>query len=755
MELIRGRIMPAKLTGRIIGLGLLVLVAVTASFGPGGDAANAQGGDEDYVDLELTLGYVDRVYDPDLDIIVMNHGTRAAYDVEVVVDIVSPKNTVSFRRPYRGRALGGVSIGHVSMEGTLPAVSSGAENGNGYTLRWTIPELPGLGYGRVTTDILTFDQDITQHPRVDLFDEQHTPVEFYGEVTTSSFESELRRENNTDRIWTESTGASSSDLRVRATPDYKIESLSVDELSPSPGDIVNFTFEADPDRNIDSRVTIGLTDGLTIDEDPDATPAREITTVVTAIHYGGTPGPVSYSDGVFTIGTRPFDEGIGRLTATLPVRVASDAGGTQQCLTVTITGNPPTGGGPYYDDISDNVAKLCLNLGAVPAAGEQVVLDDGTVDLFTWYDCVGKTAGPCQENDLLELVALSDTVLQPSQMVVHVPDPAGRTEDANGTLIWSTGFESFGNCGVNPSKCLPGGRDRPGVRIAFNSRLMDIVSDTGDPGKWGADYVYSGTTYQIGEVQTGSFDVPTGGQVSLYYNNQDSLTAYFCGGALLVENTPCTPWWIGYDWAGSDVLLEFTKLGTYELPFTITAPYDSDGGGPNNPVSPQPSDTETYIFHVGPIQDLSVVDGGSSSDVASGRTAYTILAANNGPGNTAAAQVKVAVPPGAQVESYVASDGTYSNGVWTLPGLKSRDYRSSQGKSEEAMLTLILKDGGIPREPATATISLTDNSYTVCISTLATPWPTPVTRTAGMAQLPRTSGMLRRFASMTWTKEST
>ena len=127
------------------------------------------------------------------------------------------------------------------------------------------------------------------------------------------------------------------------------------------------------------------------------------------------------------------------------------------------------------------------------------------------------------------------------------------------------------------------------------------------------------------------------------------------------------------------------------------------------------SDTETYTFHVGPMQDLEVRDGGSSA-IAAGRTAYTILAANNGPEPAVDAEVKIILPRGAPVEDYVASEGTYADGVWTLPGLKLRDYRSSQGIPEEASLTLILKDdGGIPKEPATATISLTDNAYIVCI----------------------------------------
>lgn len=120
--------------------------------------------------------------------------------------------------------------------------------------------------------------------------------------------------------------------------------------------------------------------------------------------------------------------------------------------------------------------------------------------------------------------------------------------------------------------------------------------------------------------------------------------------------------------------------------------------------------------------DLTVVDRGTRSQVAADKSVLTIAAANNGPEYAVDAQVKIALPSDTQVEDYIASEGAYSDGVWRLTGLRLRDYRHAQGKPEEATLTLILKDGGIPNEQATATISPAD-AYTVCIgsdrSTLA------------------------------------
>ena len=80
------------------------------------------------------------------------------------------------------------------------------------------------------------------------------------------------------------------------------------------------------------------------------------------------PDSVSYDSttGVFNIGTHertlPTYACWNQLghSVTLPVTVSSNAVVNEQCLTATITGNPPPGTGPYDDDISDNVAKVCL-----------------------------------------------------------------------------------------------------------------------------------------------------------------------------------------------------------------------------------------------------------------------------------------------------------------------------------------------------------------------------------------------------------
>ena len=333
-----------------------------------------------------------------------------------------------------------------------------------------------------------------------------------------------------------------------------------------------------------------------------------------------------------------------------------------------------------------------------------MTLRDGTADLFVWYDCSDKTVRPCGDSVSLELVTLGKTaaveagssysVFDPDNVVVQVPDPSGRTTSSDsgnsGALVWSTGHPNFTN--------LPGGRDRPGV-VLVEDLLLDSET-TEDPDQW------SGPS--DGTIGTLKVEASGPGQLSTWY--QDGANPAGMYGSATDGVLYDGEWWEGR----APLYAEFGALGTYNLTMTIKSIYDDDTTDMTAGV--EYSDTGIYTFHVGPIQDLEVLAGSSASDVATGRTAYTILAANSGPENSVDATVKIELPSGTQVEDYVASEGTYANGVWNLPGLEMRDSRRSRGKVGEASLTLVLKEGGgVPKEAATATINLTDNSYKVCI----------------------------------------
>ncbi len=701
-------------------IAIVAVLAVLAGAFRGEFVALAQGGDNDYVDvgliLEVPSDFSGGSNSYKLDIAAVNHGSRTAYDVEVVVNILYPEDQSHFTEAPA------VPVGNASLEN------------NGRTLRWSIPSLGGLQGHEVSV----FVRNTLSSGLTTIFDYRSYPHETFGMITTSSFESNLHKGNNTARVWsyrTERTG----NAYHQAAGNYTV-AVSVDNPFPSPGDTVEFTIEANREKPyldlsggpgryipppIDLEVDIELTGGLALDVDPDATPPRAIT--YDWSHKDDTnnpttkPGSVSYSDGVFTIGTLTADDpNPPRYSVTLPITVASGVALNQQCLTATLTGNPPPGTGPNDDDISDNVAKFCL--GEPP--DDPVAFTQREADLFTWYDCVGKTLYPCSNENSLELVVLGMSastasgvpyrIFEPGKVIVHVPDPGGRntSSDTNSSaLVWSTGLrddptvrgdEAFARRGVtvgdNATLLAPSkwGVEPSGESGERTGNLTVTIAGPGAASAWG---IYdTGSGYEAFEF----FSEATNGQ--MYPDPND--------------NTATDVWYLQYR---SELYIEFSKLGTYMMTLKATAALNNNTPS-NTSDDTSYTATETYTFHVGPMADLTVVDRGTRSQVAADKSVLTIAAANNGPEYAVDAQVKIALPSDTQVEDYIASEGAYSDGVWRLTGLRLLDYRHAQGKPEEATLTLILKDGGIPNEQATATISPAD-AYTVCIgsdrSTLA------------------------------------
>ena len=697
--MILSRITPAKLARKTLAFCLLLLCVAIATLALDGDTANAQGpgGDKDYVDVELTLEWFNELgkyYQPAtdryLDIIVMNHGSRTAYDVEVVVDIVYPTNTVSIERPSV------VPIGGVSMEGTPPAGSSGASNGDGYSLRWTIPALPGLARKSLRVEGRVRDFDLTEIPNVELFDERQSPLEFFGEVTTSSFD--LHQGNNTDRLWVKVID--SAGRNTRADGGYSIDSASVDEHHPSPGDIINFTFTATTaiaGGSIDTRVAVELTDGLSIDEDPNASPPREVShTLLSA--SGATPLSPSYSNGVFTTGRRKFDNTFGKFSATLPIRVASTAVVNEQCITVTITGTPPPGTGPFNDDISDNVAKLCLGI-----PSEKRAYESGTVGAWTIHACKSDVpANGCDTVDEVDvqLVASTDDkgVVDLTPAVIHVKDVPGRVFDSHtqsvtgGTIVsWQT---------ASPEVSAFTGT-RSGVQIGFDRRLVN-------------DYITNWTNYSLTFVASDLNGSAPPGKLA--------IRSVFNGNELWTS-TASAPWTFtrtnpfplsSQSTVVATFMFEFEKLGTYVLDTTLDLTHASLQDAEDN--ARVFSRTSTTYFHVGPIADLSVADGGASPHVASNRNAMTIVVANNRVDESPGSSQVTGLPTGAEVIH--VSHGTYdgSAGVWNVGELKVRGYYRSRGEPEP---TLVLEASA----GDTATAKVVFDPYLVCIgsdgSTLA------------------------------------
>ena len=165
---------------RLIALAAVLVALAGVVFAP--DPIHAQGGDNDYVDVGLTLEVdsdTTRSDEHHLDTVVVNNGSRTAYDVEVVVEIKKPEKTIYYAAPE-------VPLGSASL------------GSNGRSLRWSIPALGGLQRATVTVVAEHINSDGLPPPD---FDNSLIPHEHFAKVTTSSFESDLHKGNNTSRIW--------------------------------------------------------------------------------------------------------------------------------------------------------------------------------------------------------------------------------------------------------------------------------------------------------------------------------------------------------------------------------------------------------------------------------------------------------------------------------------------------------------------------------------------------------------------------
>ena len=210
-----------------------VLLAVFVGFASSVAApAHAQVSDNDYVDVAVILEVPDQhssVTNRKLNIIVVNNGSRTAYDVEVVVDIEYPEDTGY----YTSNRVDGVI--------EVPVGSASLENDD-RSLRWSIPALGGLQREEISNASIVHKPTVTDPE----FDNSLLPYEHFGRVTTTSFESNLHKGNNTSRVWSYIYDENSQQYR-QAAGNYTVV-VTVDDPSPSAGDTVNFTIAADLEK---------------------------------------------------------------------------------------------------------------------------------------------------------------------------------------------------------------------------------------------------------------------------------------------------------------------------------------------------------------------------------------------------------------------------------------------------------------------------------------------------------------------------
>ena len=468
--------------------------------------------------------------------------------------------------------------------------------------------------------------------------------------------------------------------------------LSVDDLRPAPGDDLNVDLTA-RNYNIvasalsnyinlidDIEIKVELSDGLEFKSTTDWTrPTGFVTSGQSATWK---PEPVDAKSDPNVQADFPRFREIEiqtELTSdTLAVIPLED-----RCITAWVVESTP----PPAADYPLGSLKQCL--GDDPL----VLFEKGDLDLFTLYPCVGVSpiAYPCRDDDSdstvdngLELVAkaslLQQPVLQrsgiargygstifylrPGNVLVRV-DPEARV----GTK-WYTGSDE--NKDTNDAGIIPGALVH-----------MDFLGDDWKP-----------YTFAIADVspkkRPGSMSIPRMDNTGFTILDADTKTSLGPVNQALDE---------------IPLVVIFGTLGTHQVDLTLGG---SKGGTAY-------TSTGTYTFHVGPVAELEVRDGGERPDLGADQRAFTIVAVNNGPDDAPNAQVTL-TGLDATTCTGTATKGSLafarSECTWTIGELITKDVSQPTNGRDGEILTVITT-AAVDTE-ITAEIE-NDQDYQVCI----------------------------------------
>ena len=528
------------------------------------------------------------------------------------------------------------------------------------------------------------------------------------------------------------------------TSAYSIGELSVDNLYPAPGGNVNFKVVGDSQHSVSASVKVRHTSGLEFQTEgtPSTNKAPTIApaptsprTLALAVwrNYDAATGI-----GEFYIGNEGVTKAASRdeISITLPLKLKSGVSADGQCVTATITATPrvanPNAPFANYDDPSDNTQTLCL--GKPPAAELPVLLTDGPADLLTLVGCASETAYPCEATNppnpnRVEIVirgrdaainaGLPYQYFQPEDVVVQIPDPAGRNtvSDVDGIFWWSGSDEK--STGANHPGLLPG---------VAGWEHYECLTDKDPNNSPNDDPEYKGWKLAIADITDGQGTTidHTPGSMTLWNttyvkNHSSGFVDVDAGNNLGKDLSDATfklcqalPYLYTY---------EFGQLGTYKADMTLETKYQDAN-------TTAYSDTGRYTFHVGPVAELSVADGGDVPALASGQTAYTLDLSNYGPDPSVAAKVVVKLPAGATgVATVPANLGTFhaagttagvAHGpywIWNVNKMFPSDFRRVAGQPQARAVSLIVT-GVSSGATATATVSNGNGSCSVSSTTL-------------------------------------
>ena len=645
---------PSRRMALLLGL----LVAASATFLLPETVGAQEGAEYEYVDLVMAYEY---------------DAFSVAYSVRNIGTATATGVTVSF-------LLEDLQIGTLD-EHSPSIINKRTENSTNQRFTWEVGTiLPGE-----TSDDLTFTTRLHSG---------HTTADRVGLITAEASSDQFERGfllgNNIAKVYSFAESTTGSTLHMDGNRLALL--LSASNLRPDAGGDVNFDLTA---RNLnltvgpvsqyiniigDIEVKVELSHGL------EFKPTNEWTRPTGLVTSGrsATWKPEA-TDGMTdpnTISTYPFSRKV-EIQTELTADSLNDIPRKERCITAWISRSKPD----HSPDYVLGSLKQCL--GDDPLA----LLEQGEADLFTLDATAQNDLELRAQVKLLEQPELrsfgigrgddidgrnSTVTLSTEKVIIQVKDsPITRgfvTDDSVTSMTWQTKGGDVGN-GVevreNISGILAQGKDNQGVSTVW-SDAKDKLTATGigmasKPGT--LRIFYASETFKAADADNSAFS-----------------DAYDFGGDNGIVTGP--------------VILHFGELGTYKVGRAYK--------GTHNTAGEKTTAEKTYTFHVGPIAELEVWDGGASPHLAANRSALTIVAVNSGPDDSLGAQVS-GLPAGAEVIH--VSQGSYNRttGVWNIGEMKISAYYKSRGEPDP---TLVL--GANAGDTANVSIS-NHEKYKVCI----------------------------------------
>ena len=487
--------------------------------------------------------------------------------------------------------------------------------------------------------------------------------------------------------------------------------LSVDDLEPAAGDDLNFDLTATKVEGAgtgfinligDIEIKVELSEGLQFKSTTDWTrPTGFVTSGRSATWQPGAVAGDSSAD-------RPQSREI-EIQTELTSDSLDDIPLEERCITARVADSTP----PPAADYALGSFTQCL--GDDPP----VLLEEGAVAVLTSFPCIDDTHTDAHQCESVPGVAVAGRLpsrhpdyeesnnfyanlrshgvgrtdehisgyqgtvfLDPESVVIQVKDPEGRVQDSHDHSVSAVSWQTARKAIDMKNRAVDGVTityTRKDIKdaSAWNSlgpRILTVTrADGTTPGKVKIRLNSSGNQF---------FDLSSGTATRNAFNITSvstSVVAYFA---------------------------EFETLGTYLIDYSLTLT-DSDSNAH--------TDSGTYTFHVGPVAELEVRDGGANPGVASTQRAFTIVAVNNGPDDAPEAEVTV-TGLDATTCTGTATKGSlaFASGecTWTIGELIAKEASQIQNGRDGEILTIITT-AAVDSE-ITAEIENTQD-YQVCI----------------------------------------